>query len=204
MIKIFTEGRDIEFLKVYIEYLQSQKVINQEIKIDYIKVGGYTNLAKDDVQFQENTDAGRKNILIFDADAAENGGGHQVRSDYLTTKKAELAIEFEQFLFPNDAAEGDYETLLENIINAEHRGLIDCFLEYENCVGQYNEVGLPPKYDLPVRKSRIYAYIDAFPKDEKEEKKFKRGYFFYENPYYWNLDAKYLEPLKAFLIAHIG
>jgi hypothetical protein len=203
MIKIFTEGRDIEFLKVYIEHLQSQEEINKTVEIDYIKVGGYTNLADVDVQFQQNTDLDGKNILIFDADSVQNGGGHQARSTYLFDKKTALNIEFEQFLFPNDADEGDYETLLENIINEEHRGLIDCFLEYENCVGQYNE-GDNVKYDLPIRKSRIYAYIDAFPKSKTQERQFKKGYFFYENPYYWNLDAVYLEPLKAFLILHIN
>jgi hypothetical protein len=204
MIKIFVEGRDKDFLDVYIKHLQDNKELSNDINVQINDVGGYTKLNLVKNLFKENSDAGGTNLLIFDADSEVNKGGYRVRSAYLATQKNELSIDFEQFLFPNDADEGDFETLLESIINQEHRGLIDCFLEYENCVGQYEKEDGTPKYSLPVRKSRIYTYVDAFPKSRKQKERFKRKKdFFFENLNYWNLEAEYLKVLKAFLISHI-
>ena len=204
MIRIFVEGRDTNFLKVYIKHLQDNETLPNTINVQIDDIGGYTKLHLSANLFKENTDTSGTNLLIFDADSAENNGGYQVRSDYLTAKKAELGIDFEQFLFPNNADEGDFETLLENIINEAHRGMWNCFMGYETCVNGFTNEDGTHKYKTPIRKSRVFAYIDAFPKSRSADKKFRRNKdFFFENSDYWNLDAAYLEPLKAFLILHI-
>ena len=52
----------------------------------------------------------------------------------------------------------------------------------------------------PAKKTKIYGYLEALlfgSKSQKEQiKEVNRNY---KNTQHWNLDAKYLEPLKGFL-----
>lgn len=116
MIRIFVEGRDSEFLDKYLLFLFGENKGMWEI----IQAGGYSKLHLLDQQFKENTERGGVNLIIFDADSADNGGGYIVRKSYLQERLEELSISAELFLFPNDKEDGDFELLLEHIVNEEH------------------------------------------------------------------------------------
>lgn len=46
---------------------------------------------------------------------------------------------------------------------------------------------------------KIYGYLEALLGETKSQKELiKEANRNYENPQHWNLDAKYLEPLKRF------
>ena len=79
MIRIFVEGRDSEFLDKYLLFLFGENKGMWEI----IQAGGYSKLHLLDQQFKENTERGGVNLIIFDADSADNGGGYIVRKSYL-------------------------------------------------------------------------------------------------------------------------
>lgn len=201
MIRIFVEGRDADFIEKYLLSIMGNNTGRWEI----IPTNGYTNLAMLDQQFQENSDNGGINLIIFDADFPETKGGFTTRKKYLEEKMNELSISGEIFLFPNNKDDGDFELMLEHIINEKHRCLLDCFEGYEKCVGGHRDEQGNPKYLTPNRKAKIYAYIESFKKSRKEREKFKnRKEFFFDNPNYWDLNAEYLNPLKAFLLKSLN
>ena len=52
---------------------------------------------------------------------------------------------------------------------------------------------------------KIYGYLEALLGETKSQKELiKEANRNYENPQHWNLDAEYLEPLKAFIQNIIG
>ena len=107
----------------------------------------------------------------------------------------------ELFLFPNDKEDGDFELLLEHIVNEEHTCLLKCFEGYEKCVAGHVDNEGNPQYITPNRKAKIYAYLESIKKSKKELERFKnKKEFFFDNPKYWNLEAEYLLPLKQFLL----
>lgn len=55
------------------------------------------------------------------------------------------------------------------------------------------------------KKTKIYGYLEALLGDTKSQKGLiKEANRNYENPQHWNLDTKYLEPLKAFIQNNIS
>jgi hypothetical protein len=74
---------------------------------------------------------------------------------------------------------------------------LDCFEGFEKCVGGNDPNGTI--YKTPDRKSAIYTYINSFIKSQSEEKKMKSGYWFFNNPRYWDLNADAGKPLLEFL-----
>lgn len=197
MIRIFVEGRDSEFLDKYLLFLFGENKGMWEI----IQAGEYSKLHLLDQQFKENTERGGVNLIIFDADSADNGGGYIVRKSYLQERLEELSISAELFLFPNDKEDGDFELLLEHIVNEEHTCLLKCFEGYEKYVAGHIDNEGNPQYITPNRKAKIYAYLESIKKSKKELERFKnKKEFFFDNPKYWNLEAEYLLPLKQFLL----
>lgn len=197
MIRIFVEGRDKQFLEKYLRFLSEKDEGAWEI----ISAGGYTKLHLLDQQFKENSERGGKNLVVFDADSDENGGGYAVRMKYLLDKLEELSLSADLFLFPNNKDDGDFELLLEHIVNEEHACLLECFEGYEMCVSGHKEENGDSQYITPNRKSKIYAYLESIKKTRKEAEAFKNKQdFFFDKPKYWNLEADYLKPLKEFLL----
>lgn len=207
MINIFVEGtnskksQDHSLIKFMIDSKIPELVINQNYKI--INVGGWTNLSKVDNLFKENTDSGGLNLVIFDADSEDNDGGFEVRREELLAKKAELNIEFELFLFPNNNQNGDLELLLEKILHENHEVLLTCFEEYENCISNPKDEDGNSIYKAPIRKSKIYSCIDAIPKSKKQREEFHKGNWFFGNNEIWNFENPYLNPLFEFLDEHL-
>lgn len=187
------DGKDSKFIHALIN-----KIF--EIKPDYeiISGGGYTNLSNISPSLEQNQDLGIKNLFIYDTDSDNNNGGFDDRKKYLEDKLKELNIQFELFLLPNNIDDGNFETLYEKIINQGHKGIIDCFNKYENCLKQYKDNEIE-KYKSPNQKAKMYAYIEAF-----KNSRFKSNDYKFDNPEYWDLDNEYLEPLKQFLKTNMG
>lgn len=197
MIRIFVEGRDSQFVDKYLSSLLGKNENTWEI----IRAGGYTKLHLLDQQFKENTERGGLNLIIFDADRPDNGGGYESRKLYLQNKMQELSISAQLFLFPNNQEDGDFEQLLEHIVNNEHSCLLRCFESYESCISRHKDENGLPKYIIPNRKAKIYAYLESIKKSKKEAERFKNEKdFFFDRTEYWNLESEYLLPLKEFLL----
>jgi hypothetical protein len=201
MLRIFVEGKEKIFLERYIE-IKFSKINDTDFKI--ISTGGWTSLNRLRPEIQEYTDKGDKLCIIFDADVTANNGGFSKR---LTEIKAIINSigypNIDIFLLPNNSLDGDFETLLEEISNADRKGVYECFDNYESCI-KAKLTATSKNFISPLRKSRIFAYIDSLPKNKNEnEKYFKKGNYQFENLDYWNLDSPYLEPLKQFLAARL-
>ncbi|MCR4828322.1 MAG: AAA family ATPase [Bacteroidales bacterium] len=102
---------------------------------------------------------------------------------------------------PNNHDAGTLEDLLENIINPNNRPIFDCWEHYEQELVQIDIPGrTPPPLTTPAKKTKIYGYLEALLGETKSQKELiKEANRNYEDTQHWNLDAEYLEPLKAFL-----
>jgi len=198
MVRIFVEGKDDKnFISFVISYFFSA-VNSPEI----IHIGGYTNLPKQKVKFHETTDQGGINLVIFDADSENTTyGGFNKKMNYLIQQKAELKIEFETFLFPNNQDNGTLETLLLKLVNPEHQRVLNCFDEYQKCLERFNS-DANPVYKMPDLKAKIYALIDAFSVSWAEDEKRKK-HGSYDDQRIWNLNQEAVNPLKDFLLKHL-
>lgn len=163
------------------------------------ETGGYTKLRKEDAinAMRQNTDAGGKNLVIFDAD-----DDFDSRRKELLAIKDEFGVEFELFLLPNNKDAGELEDMLEQIINPNNQPVMDCWTTYE---GELKKVRIPtktpPTLTIPAKKTKIYAYLETLlGKTRSQKKLIKDANRNYENPQHWNLDAEYLKPLKEFIL----
>jgi len=220
MLRIFVEGRDDKnFVKSYIRHLffdgffverendaVTEGIValkNKTTLIEIVNSGGWQSLSRLQNKFRETIDFHGKNFVIFDADYTTNGGGYPKRKEQLEKLKSVLDIEFDLFLIPNNLDDGDLEVLLETITNPEHGHIFECFQKYEKCLERIKDSDGKNKYELPLRKSKIDAYLEAFCKNKKQRKLLKNGERFLNNPEYWNLNNDILSPLKNFFEAYL-
>ena len=202
---IIVEGEaDKKFFENYYHHLFHEKAPTGSImhpgKDD--DTGGYTKLRKEDAinALKQNTDAGGKNLVIFDAD----DDGESRRMELLAIKE-EFGVEFELFLLPNNKDAGELEDMLEQIINPANKPVMDCWATYE---GELEKVRIPsktpPTLTIPAKKTKIYAYLETLlGKSRSQKKLIKDPNRNYENTQHWDLDAKYLEPLKEFILNNL-
>lgn len=157
-------------------------------------VNGKDNLVNVANKIKENSIEGGRNIIIFDADFATNGGGFSVRKAELEQEIKSFNVDAELFLFPNDADNGDFESLLESLMQRDlHKSFIDCYSDYEACLGD--------DYVTPNRKGKLHTYISAQKGlTNKQRNHLGQGEWLFDDKRFWNLDAESLNPLKDFLI----
>lgn len=184
------------FLDAYLSHLFLDL---KDLECKVIPVGGKDKLHLAVNQYEECTLLGGRNLTIFDADEALNGGGFEGRHKALLDKFGELGITSELFLFPNNKDDGDFESLLERIVNKSHSGLLTCFEGYETCIKTRNKPGEASMYKVPNRKAKMYSYVDAMVKSRSKDRAFKGGDWFFGNSEYWDLEADALIPLRSFL-----
>ncbi|WP_278582626.1 DUF3226 domain-containing protein, partial [Prevotella denticola] len=136
-----------------------------------------------------------KVVIIFDADSLGNNGGYETRKKEIEEVLEENNAQAELFLFPNNEEDGDFETLLEHLIQKEkHTQMLDCYADYETCLGN--------DYVHPNLKGKIFTYISAMKMSSSERRKLGNGEWMFDNAEYWSLESDYLKPLKAFLQQH--
>ena len=107
---IVVEGSlDIDFIRDFITVNFSNKILNSHYAIQ--KSGGFTTLHLMKQSFDFNTKNGGKNLILFDADSADNDGGYSKRKQYIEKVISDKSINSDIFLFPNNQDDGDLETL---------------------------------------------------------------------------------------------
>lgn len=180
------------------DYLKHLKEDINDDDFEVIDVGGKDKLRLFDNQMREATSKGEKNIVVFDCDYETTGGGLDNRKRTFEDLKASLGVDFDYFLFPNDKDEGAFEDMLLHIINPRHKGVLECFESYENCMKRRNESMGGNCYDMPNVKAKVYTYITSFKRSNSENDSVKSGNWDFGNTEYWDLDSEYLKPLKSF------
>lgn len=201
---IFVEGiADKRFIEQLLEHIFHVSVSPECV----IKTDGCTKLVSPATektylnQMKRNSADGGVNLVIFDADDDFN----QRRSELLAWKERNH-VDFELFLFPNNANIGELEDLLGQIIHTENRPVMDCWDKYEQAL---EKIDLPWRngepLTLPAKKTRIYAYLEALVgKSKSEKEKIKEKNRDYLNRNHWNLNAEALAALTDFLQKHLA
>lgn len=202
MNRIYVEGRE----KLFIESLLI-KIYGKNYKetIIVIDAKGWQQLELLKQEFEKSINENGSNLIVFDSDSEVNGGGFERREAEIQGICSILGYHYKLFLFPNNSDDGDYETLLERIVNEKHKMLLDCFSEYEKCIStQKNEEG-DNIYVLPARKAKMYSYVDAFKKSRTKSQKFRNGDWFFDDSEYWTIENNSaIEPLIEFLKTNIN
>lgn len=137
--------------------------VNKEL-YELIPVKGKDNLPNLRNKLIETTLEGGQNVIIFDADSPSKNGGCKYRHDSIMHYLKENAIEADIFLFPNNQDDGDFETLLMNIVQRDKHALFfDCYEDYEKCLGG--------EYEHPNLKGKIFTYVSAQKMSASQRKK---------------------------------
>ena len=202
---IFVEGEgDKKFFQDFYHHLYQQKAPENSIihpgKDD--DTGGYQKLEREDAlqAMRQNTDNGGVNLVIFDADK-----DIKTRRKVIEDIRSRHNVEFELFLLPNNKEIGALEDMLERIINPINQPVMNCWQIYEDELKKVRiPTKTPPELTIPAKKTKIYAYLETLLGESKSQKKqIKDPNRNYRNRAHWNLDDKYLEPLKEFLVQHL-
>lgn len=209
MVKIFIEGEnrkvpESEFLTAILNHIGIPSD-----KYEILHTAGYKNLmdsanASNIRIMQANTDAGGRNLVIFDADTVENNGGYQVRQGELLARKAELGLEFELFLWPDNGSDGDVEVLMESIARKDlYPEFFECFGKYEHCISQRKKEDGSSFYTTPNRKGKLHTYFTSLPISNSKKSKFGSGDWRWKDAEIWNLDSESLSAIKDFLSSNL-
>lgn len=186
---------ELDFLVKFILHHFPEKQYHRDFEI--LGIGGKDSLAQSASYIALAKAKGDVNLIIFDADTLENGGGFSKRKDKIIKDQQDNGLNVPFFLWPNNHDDGDFESLLMGMINQEHKGLLECYEGYEMCVS-----GKDPEeksYNRPNRKGAIHSYISTMKKTRAEKELFSKGYWLFDDPRFWNLDADAGKPLKEFL-----
>ncbi|NIJ46594.1 hypothetical protein FHR24_003084 [Wenyingzhuangia heitensis] len=197
-IKIFVEGIADE--KFIIDYLKNEYNYSIE-KNGIIITNGWDSINSKEGseaiinEMNKNSDNDGVNLLIFDSD-----NDFTQRKDDLTNWKTGKKVNFELFLWPNNKDNGDFEILLENIINPINKPILDCWDNYENCLKQKQIPNRSAPLTTPARKTKVYAYLEALLGESKsQKKKIKEINRNYNEVEHWDLNSQYMNSFKSFL-----
>lgn len=207
MVQIFIEARREEtpegvFLKTLI-----RKYVPDSLPYAVNAVNGWSNLCEQAnvMLMQTNNQEGGKNLVIFDADSPENGGGYAFR---LKTLKDELKVNdllAEIFLWPNNQSDGIVESLMLDVARRDlHAAFFDCYGDYEACLRGIKDADGNLSYHCPDLKAKAFAYISSMQLSNNHRKHLGRGDWLFDNPSYWDLESEKLEAIKGFLREQLG
>lgn len=177
-------------------------------KYDIICTNGYTNLLNEKKAFINqmllNTDEGGKNLVVFDADYNENGGGFLKRKEELLKGGIEKGVSFDLFLWPNNIEDGDVELLMERIARKDlYPEFFDCFNDYELCIGSRKDSDGKPFYKTPNRKGKLHTFFHALPISKTRQSEFGRGEWLFDDDKIWDFGSDSLNSIKDFLYRNI-
>lgn len=160
---------------------------------EIITVGGKDNLSNVTTKMRDIELSGGKNVLIFDADTAKNGGGFSTRLSEIKATLSSKKVHAEIFLFPNHRDDGDFETMLDRIANrSSHKLFFDCFSDFECCVSH--------QYIAPNLKGKLHTYVSSqIWLNKKQRDNIGKGEWLFDDNRLWCLESHELQPLKDFL-----
>lgn len=202
MVQIFIEANRVEtpegaFLKALI-----QKFVPDAYPYTVNAVNGWTNLcqAASAMVMRTNVTEGGKNLVVFDADTKDNGGGYEQRLKELKEKLAANKCEADIFLWPDNHSDGDVEDLMLAIARKDlHATFFDCFGDYETCIKGVKDTEGKQAYHSPDKKAKVFTYISSMPLTNSQRKHLGRGEWLFSDPKFWNLESDFLAPIAAFL-----
>lgn len=203
MVNIFLEAKSNKtpeacFVRVLVKKNFPHAVEGQDYK--FIYVDGKDNIPNVVPEMLTNTADGGVNLVIFDADTPDNGGGFVFRKRQLLDKRAEMGTSFDLFLYPSDSEDGDVEVLMERIARKDkHARFFSCFQKYEECISHDKDASGRPRYKTPNRKGKLHTYINAMPLNNRQSRNLGSGQWLFDNPEYWDLNSNALQPLISFL-----
>lgn len=186
--------------------LKTFRCRDEEKKIDIgIQIlGGKNAFLTDNISsaLRLNIANGIQNIVLIDADKIS------IQQEMLENIKQELQINFPYFLLPNNDIDGELEDLLEQIIHPQNQTILECWANYEACIGQHDNPTRPGlKYTIPAKKSKIYSYLEVLLGETDSQKELaKDPNRDFTNVDHWTLDGtkEPLKPLNEFLAAHLN
>ena len=193
MVRIYLEtGKKTTSEYVFVRTLLKQwGILDENYEIEC--VNGKDSLHLMTNKMRETTLEGGRNVVIFDADSVQNGGGFNCRKAELKEMLREMEVAAELFLVPNNHDDGDVEVLMETLMQKEqHERFFHCYGDYEICLGN--------DYQAPNLKGKLYTYISA-QKDlsNRKRKSLGEGQWLFEDKRFWNIDRETLNPLREFI-----
>jgi hypothetical protein len=155
--KIFVEG---EIDKVLINAIL-KKHFNLYDETIIVAIGGKDNLKSDPTLIdRERQKKSSKNLLIFDTDYIEKGGGRIQRLTEYEAVAKEVGVEFQIFLFPfNDGTEGEVEDLIKTCFNKNFDFFDNCWNEMLKCFEKYT---IEKPLNVPAKQGFLFSKIDLF------------------------------------------
>ena len=207
MVQVFIEAKREDtpegvFLRTLI-----QEFVPDSFPFVVNAVNGWSNLCEpaNVMLMQTNSQEGGKNLVIFDADSQENGGGHALRLKTLKEKLAAYDLQAEIFLWPDNQSDGTVESLMLDVARKDlHAEFFDCYGDYEACLRGVKDADGSLTYHCPDLKAKAFAYISSMKLSNNHRKHLGRGDWQFDNPDYWDLGSEKLEAIKAFLLEQLG
>jgi hypothetical protein len=176
---------DLKFLQDYVGEVFGGELNHR----DFDTLGSWSGYKTGGIlkpSIQENQDNQKTSIIILDADQDFQQRREEVLHDF-----DKFGVPIELFLFPNNQAPGSLEDILSAI--GVDQAVFNCFYAYEGCIAGRH---------LPVKKSRIFAYLDAMlPPGQKRDDKndqIQEKNRNYRRADIWDLHHPYLSPLRDF------
>lgn len=185
-ISLIVEGEeDVRFVQDFITFHFSQKIDRNS----FIVIGGKSETIHDSIiKIQSSTASGNSNVVLFDADDTD----YDSTLKKINTVAQKLSVKFDSiFLFPDNKAKGNLESLLRNSVVKENEGIFKCIDDFANCKGTLNL-----KHSTVIdEKVKLWIYHGSF-KDAKAPKGSERSYL---NQDVWDLNSPILKSLKDYL-----
>ena len=204
---MYTEGgADRSFLETVLKHLEIPCNDSEKKDQNIFTLGGWTQIANP-VKINQIEMALQDEIpilAILDADHAEdseNFGGKDARLARLKEMLGDLSGHVKIFLFPDHQSDGDLETLLLRIAQPMHREVLNCWDAYARCVTGKVNATTGESYNTPTLKSKVVEFAAAIDETVWDHQGFNKSF---TNPEIWNLESPALEPLRQFLLQHLG
>lgn len=177
-----------------------------EVEYEFIYMRGVANLFNEvNLNLLRSKSAeGIKCLAILDADTLEKGWGYLKRKEDVEKNQRRQGVDFPFFLYPDNYSDGDVEHLMENLARQDlHSTFFNCFRHYEMCIaGDVDEQG-QPRYNTPDLKGKLHTYMSAQKLSNSQRRRLGGGDWLFDDPNYWDLDNRAVQPLVAFLDAHL-
>lgn len=200
----YSESRFQQYDKPKDRAYHRRYIFDNEDRLYITSIGGYTNLSAilPNLQYIKEPEpvAIDKNLIIFDADSLENGGGFTKRKllleDMLKRSFPNNEIPHDIFLFPNNNDDGMLETLLLQSLSLNAIHIRPCILKFTNCILE-NQSTVNVKI-----KDKHQASLYAWFTSEKVNASLRLDDSLKDNST-WDFGSDAFNPLRDFLAQHI-
>lgn len=174
------------------------------VEYEFIHMRGVANLFNETNMnlLRSKTAEGANCLAILDADTVAKGWGYVNRKADIERNQRENDVAFPFFLYPNNAGDGDVETLMESLARKDlHPTFFSCFRQYEMCVGGELDAQGNQRYNTPDLKGKLHTYMSAQKLSKAKRNRLGRGDWLFDDPYYWDIGSETVQPLISFLKA---